>query len=514
VSHEHGYYAALNGDPSLDPIRFVYKQYILQLLHHHFPNLPAWFSQGVAEYYSTFEADEDEARIGRPVVEYVHRLREGPGIPLDALFAAKAAPAAIVEPPGRGETPHMTTLENTADFFATSWALVHHLLVGSSEADRERVKAYLGAIGRGMEPEEAWAAHVAIGRESLGRRLEAYAKQEQFNYLRLAVRSRAEIPASSFPMAEHEVLCRLGDLVLHTSPGRLSVALDHFQKALVLVPGDGPSHAGLGYAAELAGKFAEAHRHYEQAVGQDPGDAIVQFLYGESLLRTLGGKRPETDDDRASLEKARQAFRKSVGLRGDFGEAWARLGFADGLAPQPSPEGVEALATAVRLLPGRTDVALNLLLAYARGGDGDQARATLRRLEALGAEPVVLDQAREILLRLEFQEANQLVRRKELDDAVALYAHVAATTRDAALREQAEHYLEKMSETQRFHAFVALYRDVRRLLAARDAVAAAAGLEELEAAAKPGKQAQNVADLRDWLERLRAAALLNVKNRP
>src|SRR5262249_5506718 len=143
-------------------------------------------------------------------------------------------------------------------------------------------------------------------------------------------------------------------------------ASEHFQAALALDPGQPQALAGRGWLASLAGRPQEARPWLEQAAGKASDDFAIQYLYGLALLEGT----PGPDDLRA----ARRAFAQAVALQPDFGEAWARLAFAQAQDDPLPPEAVRSFETAHRLLPTHTGIAFNLALAYARTGQRDRAQ--------------------------------------------------------------------------------------------------------------------------------------------
>lgn len=489
VPHEHGIYAALSGDPRYLPTPIVYRQYIHHLLHAGRSKLPLWFRYGVAELFSTFEADGGEAKIGLPVSGHLFWLQQMPPMPLTRLFAYESLP------PG----------EEGQVFAIKSWVVVHYLLIGDAEL-RHQVPDYLRAIARGTSPAAAWRQAFAVEPAALDAELGVYARGHEFSYLKIPAAATADLTAEAYPLAEHEALFSLGDLLVHTAPERHADAAERFRRAVELAPEHGPSWGGLGYAAELAGDQEAARAHYRKAVTYSSDDPLLQYLYGESLLRALGDERPSDEEGMAELRRAREAMEQATRLRPDFAQAWVRLGYAYSLEPRPSPAEVEALETATRLLPSRTDVAFNLLLAYARAGERAQVEATRQRLDLLEADAATLDRAREVLLQLDFREATELMRQQRMDDAVAVFAYVQATTHDPALAARAAEYLDTAANASRHNRFVEPYNRAVRLLEAGDLAAAAAVIDELAATALPGRQADAVARLREWLEDLRAPA--------
>ena len=95
------------------------------------------------------------------------------------------------------------------------------------------------------------------------------------------------------------------------------------------------------------------------------------------------------------------------------------------------------LERAYEMLPGRGDVAYNLLLGYARAGKRQEAIDLLATAEARGVPEERLAPARQTLLQLDFQYAVALAREKKYDEAVPLLEKVAAEAGDANMRQQA-----------------------------------------------------------------------------
>src|SRR5436305_3638879 len=69
-------YVAINGDQHGDERAIIYHEYLHYLMHNNYAALPLWMNEGLAEYYSTFQTDRNEARIGLPIPEHVFWLRQ------------------------------------------------------------------------------------------------------------------------------------------------------------------------------------------------------------------------------------------------------------------------------------------------------------------------------------------------------------------------------------------------------------------------------------------------------
>ncbi len=483
VPHIHANYAALNGNPAVNPTVVVYQQYISALLNANLPLLPPWFSQGLSSYYSTFTIEETEARIGLPVKNFLNLLNTNDPekrMPFATLLAMDSVPR---------------TNELAIRYLPQSWGLVHYLL--SDEATREKVPRLVEALAKGAPSAQALEEVFGLTTTALDAAIHTYLTGESFTYLKVRVppatkdtgRIRAVPPAlTSF---------HLGDLLSHLKPRNETQARKHFMETLAIEPEHGPAHAGLGGLLEPAS--AEARTHYARAAELAPDDFLVHYLYGESLLAALGNRRPRDDDEKKLVAQAATAFRQSTSLRPDYAEAWARLGYALGLAGTDANEAVEALERALHGLPARHDVAFNLLLAYARAGRRESADAIVARLARTGTE-AEKQRASEVLMQMDYNTVDQLVRAHKLDDAVAVLVRVQAESSSEMLRTRAAKKFTLIEPAAQHNQFATQYLDAVARWRSDDAPGARVLLETLAEEARPGKQIEAVQILLDKLD--------------
>lgn len=475
VPAEYAVFAALLGADPEGATRTVYKQYVQYLLHAHLPTLPDWLHTGVAELYSTFAVRGDEALIGLPAEQHLTWLRPAAD---DLIPAARLLTiGSLSELDGK----------ELALAPAQSWALVHSLFIGSDE-DRARARDLVRALADGDDPETALRATVGLDFAALDERLAAYVRQEELEFLRVPIDSIPVIDAETRSLPSAEVEFRLGTLLLQLGPDRLGEAEQHMRRATEIDPGLGPGWAGLAYATEQGGDAAGALPLYEKAAVLAPDHALVQLLYGESLLGALGRKRPSNDAEQATLDRAIGALRRSTDLDPQSSQAWARLGYAGNLQPKGSEETVAALERAAALMPSRTDVAYNQVLAYGRGGDRVSADEAYQRMRRLSADGDSLARAREVLLQLDYADAVKLAYANELEDAVGLLVMIAAETTSPTVRERAEEQMARLTLAERHNEFARLYGGAVTALRAGDRATAASTIEALRALARPGRQ--------------------------
>lgn len=489
VPHEHGYYAGTLVDAER-PARYIYKEYILQLLHDNYVGLPLWLRHGLAQYYGTFEVEGQDALIGKVSLEYrallTNYLGPNANFALDQVLTADEMP------------------ESPQTFFALSWAMTHYLMWRSEDL-REKLRTYVREVTNGTPANEALRTIFAFDYKALEADLKEYLRRTEYNYQRVTFSPGAH-PLRVRELTAYETNHHLGDLVIHAIPKRAATAGVHLlQRALEIAPDHAPSWAALGYASELQDNDPVALTQYAKAVELDPDDYLSQYLYGESLLRTLGGQRPTTGEGEEQLAKAVAALEKSVQLRPEMAQAWARLGFAFVLSPEASPRAVEVLEKALAQLPTRADVAMNLLLAYARAGDREGANAMIRRMERLKVDPASLGRAQEVRLQMDYHDAQRYYRQGNYDDAIALFTRIQAESQNPALKQAVDAALEDIAPVVDFKRFSELYNEAVVLLKTNDFEKTDAVLQELEGLAKAGMQEKAIATLREIFDRKKAS---------
>ncbi len=158
--HVHANYAALNGNPEVNPTKVIYKQYIAALLAANLPTLPPWLTRGLAAYYSTFTFEGDQARIGLPVRDYLNLLNapdRSRRMPFTTLLAMTAVPS-----------------DNrlAAQYVPQSWGLVHYLL--SEETFRARIPRLVEALAAGTPSDEALRDVLGLTAATLDETIHAY----------------------------------------------------------------------------------------------------------------------------------------------------------------------------------------------------------------------------------------------------------------------------------------------------------------------------------------------------
>src|SRR3984893_14320681 len=70
-----------------DPFNVIFHEYTHLLVNNTVGNVPVWFNEGLAEYYSTFSITNDQNFVlGKPIASHVYLLRDSKMLPLRTLF--------------------------------------------------------------------------------------------------------------------------------------------------------------------------------------------------------------------------------------------------------------------------------------------------------------------------------------------------------------------------------------------------------------------------------------------
>jgi tetratricopeptide (TPR) repeat protein len=478
LSQQFANYVAINGDQHGDERLIIYHEYLHYVMHNNYATLPLWLHEGLAEYYSTFQAVRNEARIGLPVTEHVLWLRQHSLIPLTTLFTVDE------------RSPEYNESSRRGAFYAESWALVHYLISGSPER-RRQASEYLRLAQAGTPPDQLFARTFGSDPAILERELRTYVQKRLFNFVRAPIRPEASLAVEVKPMARADVLSRLGNLLASLMDDHRAAAAEHFRAALALQPDHAPALAGLGFLAERAERPAEARPYYEKAAKLAPDDFLVQYLYAANLTDDPG---PD------SLRQARAALLRAVALRPDFGEAWARLGYTYQTEEELPAEAIQALETAHRLLPSRVDVAHNLALAYTRTGKPGKAEELIEKVLVPQGTPEQIESAREALLDEDHRRAEQLIDEQKFAEALSLLQRVKAKTSRATRRDQLERRIDEIQRALDFNTFVERYNQAIALANRGDVKGAVAILEPLLTTTRDPAQVERA---RDLIERLR-----------
>jgi tetratricopeptide (TPR) repeat protein len=370
-------------------LKVVFHEYTHVLLRHNEPYWPLWLTEGMAEFYSTFEVYGGfHARIGKPIESHLRLLEHTPLLPLRQLFAV-----------GR-ESPGYNEREHQGVFYSESWLLTHYLMLGGSPAHKANFRQLTPLLRLGQSPEQAFTNALHTTLPAMEGELRAYLARGKFGSLEMTLSASVETPRTFVTrgLTPMEVCYRLGDELLHI--GRLEVAEGYFLQARKLAPGSPLPHEGLGLLAAKRGQAAEAVRYLRQAMQLGPLNFLGHYTYArEKYLLTADGPNVHPLKKEAAAE-IRAELEKSLALMPDFGPAHHLLGFFEMAQGEDLPSAQKHIERAIQLEPENQAYLLTLAQAQLASRNPAAARHTLEPLRLPYVEPQIRAHAEEMIKAL------------------------------------------------------------------------------------------------------------------
>jgi tetratricopeptide (TPR) repeat protein len=418
----------------LDAFTVILHEYTHLLTNNTFENAPAWFDEGLAEYYSTFSiTDDQKVVIGRNVGNHVLLLREKKMLPLRTLFEVDH------------KSPHYNESNKQSIFYAQSWALMHYLIIGR-EGRNKQLGTFLTLLEK-MPMEQAFQQAFEMSYEEMEKELRQYVKQDRFNELLGHFEHKLQLDqsAQATPLTEAEAQAYLGDLLLHS---RRADAEKYLKKALALDPALGMAHASMGMLRFYEGKTDEARANLERAVAANSQNYLAHYYYAFTLSRQRPGDTAASYTPE-QLAKIREHLERAIALRPDYPESYSLLAFVSLVSGKGVDDAVVSMKRVLAASPGRQDFALMLAQLYLNKREYKEARRLLEQVVKSNAEVEVRSGAEQLLGQLdtfekqlaEFEAAKKAAEaRREADasaDSVIVSVETPATPSDpsAYLRE-------------------------------------------------------------------------------
>ncbi len=457
----------------------IYHEFVHYLVAHNFHNVPRWFHEGLAEYYSTFVVEGERIYVGRPVERHLRWLRFDNGDREERSLSHDFSLRAVLT----GESGHHG--HRAGGFYALSWALVHHLLSGGPER-LDRMADFLVRLRDDEDPDRAFENAFDLRLDDLEETLRAYAYRQETltpvapeaersprrganETFRVATFDVAELgpepQASVVRLRPEDVLFRLGDLELRL--GRPESAERHFQTALDHTLDHAESLVGLALIRDHQSRFDEADVLYRDALGVGSADPLTYLRYGRHLLARiqpdhlrgpistgnlkvagalagggeLTGGEPTTDELIAAAEDtaaaARAAFATAVDRDRNYAEARALFGYAHLFGKVDPEPGITALEKARHWLPDRDDLTLHLIQLQLKKKDFRAARRLLEGdLREHAGDQAVLWAEEEIERAELLHAASEALDEGEVEDALDLFDQAIAVTSNQDLRDR------------------------------------------------------------------------------
>lgn len=354
-----------------NPFSIIYHEYVHLMVDNTTGNVPAWFNEGLAEYYSTFAIEEDrKVHLGDLIPYHLMTLREEKLLPLRKLFAVDHY------------SPEYNEKDKRGIFYAQSWALVHYLMLANNTERRPQLATFIQLVGSNVAIEDAFKRAFQTDIETMEKELKKYVAGHTFK-MQVATFERKLEFDSGFtvsPLTEGHAQAYLGDLLLHLN--RLSDADTRLQQALALDANQPMALASLGILRARQGRFDEARKTLQEAVAGNSSNYLAHYYYAFALSRE--GMDADNIVRAYSAETAslmRAELTKAIELNPNFPESYSLLAFINTVTGEDLEKSVGLLTRALALSPGRQDLSLLVAQIHMRQQKFDLAKQALAPLQ-------------------------------------------------------------------------------------------------------------------------------------
>ena len=350
-------------DMSVDnPWAVVFHEYAHQLMNGNLNTTSApWFEEGFAEYFSSIEADNKEARVGKvPDYEFII-LRQSGMMKITDLFRVQQDSQTYNE-----SGDHRNT------FYAESGMVVHYIYDNKL---MPKVAAYFDLKeNKHLPVEEAIQQGFGMSPSQFDKALGGYVSTG--HYLFYPIKTPASISSNLYtatPMKSADANAVLADVHLHSRDYQ-DQAMKEFQEILKSDPNNEAACRGMGYAYLERQDFDQAGEYFKRAAQVDSKDARVHY-YNALMMVRKSGFRGGADSQPMTKE-----LETSIGLDPDFADSYALLAYAQSTSGDPA-KALLTMQKALAISPRNESYLYNLANLYVANRQPGQAIAVLKSLQ-------------------------------------------------------------------------------------------------------------------------------------
>jgi tetratricopeptide (TPR) repeat protein len=371
-------YMALDASGGEASYPVIFHELTHQITRNVSPSAALWVSEGVAEYYSTFEIyDGTEVNLGIPILDHIRMLRSGQFMPLRELLNADSSSEAYNE------------RDRSSLFYAQSWALVN-LLVKDAPS-MHRFAHYMRSAQQGLSEEEALLQAYGLDLEALEQALKRHVNQVRLTAVRW-----------TFPD-------RITDADMKVTTVDEAVALPHLAAIQVRVDRNPEAEQRLATALAASPRSAMAHamlariklgekRSVEAAellVKEMTAETFLDhYMLAAALAEYIDLSGPTTAAGSRAVDALRERVAAAVAQQNDVAEAW-RLASYGHLLSSDLEQAEAAIGKALALAPANERYRFALAEILTRKREFARARSILGLLMARARTPEMRQAARE-----------------------------------------------------------------------------------------------------------------------
>jgi tetratricopeptide (TPR) repeat protein len=405
-----------------NPYSVIFHEYVHLLTSGGVWRLPTWLSEGIAEYYSTFEVNAGDQAVvsGKAIDGHIRLLRERQLLPLRTLFAVDQASQFYNEE------------DKKSLFYAQSWALVHFLLLGDSGKRQHQFFQFVNSLGLGKPVDDSFREAFKTDYAAIEQGLNDYILRNIYPSQIVSLEQRLEYDTTmrTSQLSDAEVQSYLGDLLWHIH--RVEEAEVLLQRAIALEPNLAIAHTSLGLLRVRQGRFSEAKKHFQRAIAAGSQNYLAHYYHAYSLQwEQVDETRYVSHFGEGSVKEMRASLEKARELAPDFADTYKQLAFINLVLNENLDEAVILLKRAISLAPHREDLAYTLAQIYVRQQNYSIAREIAEKIARGGVNEDNRDRAKTMLEVIK-KVQEQLARLKAERPAEANQPHSETTSQTSA----------------------------------------------------------------------------------
>ncbi|MEZ5306419.1 MAG: hypothetical protein R2684_04660 [Pyrinomonadaceae bacterium] len=325
----------------------AYHEYVHYLLDNNFDDtqIPKWFGEGLAEYFSTFQIVGNDAQIGNLDNQALYLLNNTEFIPWEQFF----------------DVGKKFKLDGDQSlFYSQAWALVHFYGVSN---DLPKLTKFIELSNSGKDYNSAAVEALGMDIKALDKTLRKYVKQKKFKrqLARLKAGWNVDESAKTSVISEAESKAYLGDLMV-----RMQEYLDaegYLATALQLEPNNPRANTSMGLLRWRQDNFSEAKKYLEKAVSFKEASYYSHYMYAYVLVRSKSGAQNVLfgiEDQYA--DQILSSAKRSIELNPKFAPAYDILGYVYLVRGDDIDTGLKYVLAGLKASPGND----SLLLTYAQ----------------------------------------------------------------------------------------------------------------------------------------------------
>ncbi|MFN2510056.1 MAG: tetratricopeptide repeat protein [Pyrinomonadaceae bacterium] len=398
-------YITLSAEPrrQYNPYEMIFHESVHLLVDNKVRTSPAWFNEGLAEYFSALDFPPDKTGggklvvFGKPILRHILMLRQKQLLPLATLFGVDRA------------SPYYNEREKSGMFYAQSWALIHYLTHGQARHRQPQLARFLELLASGTPLEQGFQQAFESDYATLEKELKEYVRQDKYRgtFVPYVEPADSDRELKSVPLTEAQALAYLGDLLLHYDHGK--EAEKHLMQALALTPELSAANASLGMLRVHQRDFAAAKEHLQRAMKSDPQNYLAHYYYAYALSsepmdqqQIVTGYEPET------AAQMRATLKRAMEIAPGFPEPYRLLAFVNLITNTRLDEAVTLLEHALTLSPGRHEFSYVLAQVHLRRKNYKAARVILEQVIAGNPNPQMRALSQEMLETVRLSEKYQM----------------------------------------------------------------------------------------------------------